>query len=270
MVKNINPGSSSSPNLLFEKNGKLYFSADDGTNGSELWVTDGTGAGTLMLKNINPSGSSFISNVLKKDDLFYFIADNGTNSVELWVTDGTSSETKMLKDINPSGASNPTLLTLFNDVIVFKAIDGTNGQELWITDGTNEGTKKFAPDIAPIASPLKNTYNFFLFKNQIYFNAVYGSEGNELFKLSKTSLEANKKDISKINIYPNPAENNLCVSGLSGNYSLKITDMAGKIIFTDNSNYPTLNINLPEYKSGVYILQIVSDTGVFTKKILLK
>ena len=53
-VKDINPGAGdSSPNNLTEYNNNLCFSADDGTNGKELWVTDGTTSGTLMLKDIN-------------------------------------------------------------------------------------------------------------------------------------------------------------------------------------------------------------------------
>ena len=38
----------------------LFFTADDGTNGRELWISDGTTAGTVMLKDINPgaAGSS--------------------------------------------------------------------------------------------------------------------------------------------------------------------------------------------------------------------
>jgi ELWxxDGT repeat protein len=39
-------------------NGTLYFQVDDGTNGTELWKTDGTETGTTLVKDINPTGFS--------------------------------------------------------------------------------------------------------------------------------------------------------------------------------------------------------------------
>jgi ELWxxDGT repeat protein len=71
MVKDINPGSASygglsgNPLHLINYNGTLFFSAKDQTDGTELWKSDGTAAGTVMVKDIYPGfisypGSSFV------------------------------------------------------------------------------------------------------------------------------------------------------------------------------------------------------------------
>ena len=54
MVADIRPGSSSSsPNDLIVFNNALYFAANDGTNGNELWKYDGVNAPS-MVANIRP------------------------------------------------------------------------------------------------------------------------------------------------------------------------------------------------------------------------
>src|SRR4051812_4954434 len=50
----IGPTAGASPSNLTEMNGLLYFTANDGSNGQELWKSDGTVAGTQLVKDINP------------------------------------------------------------------------------------------------------------------------------------------------------------------------------------------------------------------------
>src|SRR5713226_3938336 len=59
LAKDINPGAGdSNPFSLANFNGTLFFGADDGTHGGELWKSDGTPAGTAMVKDINPGAGS--------------------------------------------------------------------------------------------------------------------------------------------------------------------------------------------------------------------
>ena len=155
MVKDINPGANSSipipiPYYLTNVNGSLYFSANDGTNGTELWKTDGTEAGTVRVADINPGASvSIPANLTNVNGTLYFSASDGTNGTELWKTDGTEAGTVLVKDINP-GASHSFPFPLdgswlgsytnVNGTVYFGADDGTNGWELWKTDGTEAGT----------------------------------------------------------------------------------------------------------------------------------
>ncbi len=61
MVKDIDPGATgSSPQNLTNVNGTLFFEADDGTHGFELWKSDGTAGGTVMVKDIDPGASQLL------------------------------------------------------------------------------------------------------------------------------------------------------------------------------------------------------------------
>ncbi|MBL6458524.1 hypothetical protein JMJ55_24610 [Belnapia sp. T6] len=122
--------------------GKAFFQADDGKNGPELWVTDGTSAGTVMLTDINKGmdGSDPVP-LGVVNGWVLFSADDGTSkSTELWATDGTAAGTHLLKDINPFGASYPSDMVVADGFALFRAIDSDHGDSIWVTDGTAAGT----------------------------------------------------------------------------------------------------------------------------------
>jgi ELWxxDGT repeat protein len=213
LVVDINPGSESSvydySNGLTEFNNKLYFSANDGVNGRELWVTDGTTGGTKLLKDIDAEGSYSSSNpsdFTEFNNKLLFSADDGVNGTELWVTDGTTGGTKLVKDINPGSfegyyggtypdSSYPRYFTELNNKLLFSANDGVNGRELWVTDGTTGGTK-LLKDINPGSSEGYNgetfpdsSYlnDFTIFNNKLYFSANDGENGTELWVTDGTA-----------------------------------------------------------------------------------
>jgi ELWxxDGT repeat protein len=143
MVKDINSGSDESDlSNLIAIGSTVYFSANDGTNGTELWKSDGSPEGTVILKDIRSgSGSSSPSNLIAVGNTLYFSANDGTNGTELWKSDGSPEGTVMLKDINSgSGSSSPSNLTTVESNFFFSADDGSNGAELWKSDGSAEGT----------------------------------------------------------------------------------------------------------------------------------
>src|SRR5262249_39719521 len=55
------------------------------THGRELWRSDGTAAGTVLVKDINPgSGSSNPEGLTLSGGHLFFTADDGVHGVELW------------------------------------------------------------------------------------------------------------------------------------------------------------------------------------------
>lgn len=78
------------------------FPSAHGGKGIELWVSDGTDAGTFMVMNINPgTAHSRPSNFSASGGVMYFVANDGSHGRELWVTNGTAPGTHLVKDINP-------------------------------------------------------------------------------------------------------------------------------------------------------------------------
>ena len=55
LVSDINPGASgSNPVRLTNVGGNIFFTANDGRTGEELWFSDGTGLGTYRVRDIRP------------------------------------------------------------------------------------------------------------------------------------------------------------------------------------------------------------------------
>ncbi|HSK75389.1 MAG TPA: ELWxxDGT repeat protein, partial [Thermoanaerobaculia bacterium] len=162
LVEDINPGTasssaSSSPytdgrDAIAAPGGGFLFRADDGTHGSELWITDGTPAGTSLLKDIHSTAGSNPTSLAALGSAVYFAASDGTNGTELWKTDGTEAGTVLVKDIQPgSTGSSPREIVASGSRIFFRAFDETHGTELWSSDGTAAGTV-LVKDIVPGAS----------------------------------------------------------------------------------------------------------------------
>src|SRR5262249_31643835 len=136
---------------LTKLNGRLFFTATDGTHGTELWKSDGTAAGTTQVKDINNSGiGSSLRNPVDVNGSLFFSAHDGVHGVELWKSDATRAGAHLVKAIFPGGytgyfggiwlnSSSPTNLTNVNGTLFFTAND-SNGTELWKSDGTQAGT----------------------------------------------------------------------------------------------------------------------------------
>lgn len=113
--------------------------------GLELWKSDGTEAGTVLVKDINPGSAGsvdFTEEFVSIGNVVYFSADDGVHGRELWRSDGTEGGTYMVKDIFP-GATNSSIAYMMaaGERIYFRANDNNPSRlRLFASDGTAEGT----------------------------------------------------------------------------------------------------------------------------------
>ena len=139
---------------LSEFGGNLYYTATNTSNGRELWRSDGSSGGTVMLKDIVPGeNDSTPSAYTRAGETLFFIATDEAHGRELWKTDGTSFNTTLVKDIFPGTASSELKeLTALGDMLYFFAKDSDTGSfQLWQSNGFEADTKALQTLVNPQA-----------------------------------------------------------------------------------------------------------------------
>lgn len=271
MIKNINTTTTDSgnsrPNEKVIYNNKIYFAANDGTNGVELWESDGTTAGTQMVLNLNAgSADSNPTNFKLYNNRLYFTATNAALGREMFYVNGAGNVINV-SNINPgSASSNPSELVEYNGKLYFIADDGTNGVELWETAGTSLSTV-MTVDINTAGS--SNPSGLVVLNDELFFSAFGNSSvsGFELWKYRDPSLSLNSNEISNfITLYPNPTNGGFVVDLNFPINKIDVYSLQGALVKTFSNEQSIYYID--NLRAGVYFLNIKTDKGTFIKKII--
>ncbi len=160
------------PENLTDVNGTLYFAADDGTHGQELWRTTATGVERL--------GTSYPNRLTVVNGQLFFNATDAAHGQELW---------RILADGSPAMVANASpgtdYSTMFQMVALGRRIFFTmsttdEGLELWTLDSL--GAPRLVEGCRVSSTTGSNADSLTVHQSVLYFQADDGVHGSELWR----------------------------------------------------------------------------------------
>ena len=173
----LTPGSTDFATLGSE----LLLPLEDGIHGTELWATDGTSSGTVLLAPVNPRAIAVLG-----DDA-YFLGTRPTSPLGLWKTDGTAAGTTEILDLSQYEGSSSYFVTpslvASGGKLYFSTGDGSGGVDLWSSGGTAAGTSVVKDFTAPSGESFSNVSisDLTAFDGELAFLANDGTHGTQLW-----------------------------------------------------------------------------------------
>ena len=137
--------------------GMELFNAPNAEGDDALWITDGTGNGTVEIGGMNNAGiagadntnlGDGLANAVRFGNRIFFSGSDNTGAAGLWTTGGTANGTAEVGGLADAGVTghpnplglNPTDLTVNGQQVLFNGQDAISFHELWASDGTANGT----------------------------------------------------------------------------------------------------------------------------------
>lgn len=181
--------------LLMTVGSVAYFMANEKTTSNELWVTDGTSAGTHLVKDVTPGTAGDPPRLLAPyKGGVAFTAHDTDFRYQLYITDGTTAGTKQLTGFTASntGPTTSKLAVAANGKMYFFVQTATCCTlELWVSDGTSAGSHSISAlgtDINPLSLESLG--------NRVLFVGTTQSNGRELYVIDAATDTVSMIDVS--------------------------------------------------------------------------
>ena len=164
MVKDINPGTgSSSPHNLTQVNNTLFF-----LSGNDLWKSDGTESGTMLVANFEESSTKDMRSITNVNGIIYLgYLNNG--DYELWKHDSVSGQTVIVKNFDGLSSNADSYAAVGDMLYFFAKGSGLDAWDLWKSDGSPGGTmlvKDFGSNVSDVIDKLTNVNGTLFFQGQ--------------------------------------------------------------------------------------------------------
>ncbi|MCY2974497.1 MAG: hypothetical protein NTW52_07490 [Planctomycetota bacterium] len=193
LLQDINPGvadTAITPYGMVSVGSTAFFAASSASSGVELWKSDGTTAGTVMVKDlIGGPTDSFPNDLTNVSGVLYFSAINPIGGRDLWKSDGTEAGTVVVASgVLPESllVGEPPLIASIGNNLFFRGTNAASGGELWISNLTTGVTNRLV-DINPGVGN-SDPGSLTVFNGDLYFAADDGTSGRELWRTNGSTL----------------------------------------------------------------------------------
>ena len=269
LIKDINDNIDSSegwePGNGIVFNDVLYFSANDGNHGHELWSYDVASNSAVMLADIYEGiEGSAPDNFVVFDGKIYFSAESAGTGQELWLYDPNIQQVTLVKDIAESDADGrPRDFVAYNDVLYFIAYrEDVGGEVFKLEAGSTEPSLLADIKAGQLSS---GASGLTLYKEKLYLQANSGDDsGNELFVIEPETGEVSlAADIYAGSNASNPKEFYV----FDGKLYFQAKDMNGQELWRYDADKGTATLIAdisPDGSSSPTFLVGIEDTLYFT------
>jgi ELWxxDGT repeat protein len=176
--------------------GRLLFGADDGDHGDELWASDGTAAGTVLVADLCPGTCSSGPRdlVALGASLVLFTTGSPSNGFPyapttlprgLWRTDGTAAGTVQLQPFSDLAYPDGPRELVAAAGRIFFLVGRPGGDELWASDGTAAGTARVS-QLGLDGTPARARH-LTAVDHRLFLAVFHDSTGEELWTSDGTS-----------------------------------------------------------------------------------
>ena len=238
---------------LSNVNGTLYFQANDGINGIELWKSNGTTTGTVLVADINPGTPNSGSNGMTvMNSTLFFSANDGVNGVEPWSLSLTPLPVEL---IDFTGRNEKIQNLLF-----WKTATETNNKGFDIEtskDGVNFQSLEFVKGRGTTSETQNYTFTHRLTANEsgVLYYRLKQMDTNVQFEYSKTIAIRSEGKKNSIAVYPNPSNGlyTIVPNEKDEIEQISLMSITGQSIDVNISNN---QLDLSNEPNGVYFLQV--------------
>jgi hypothetical protein len=112
------------------------------------------------------------------------------------------------------------------------------------------------------------TVNFYGFSTEGSADGLYYIDDVSIVETITVDLA--EEDKEAVQLYPNPAVDITRLSGIKAGSIVKVFDLSGKEMIYLNATSNTVDLNTHTLESGIYLVTILSDEALLTKKLVVR